>query len=304
MALSTSTKVLRQTLVCSLGFGLIWGALTPAAKATVANAGTDYLITPPGGAAYTFNDPFPGAGSIRLVFKGLPIGTPTTTPPDGGTGVIGNTVGVADTVVNRLMSIPNSGDTTPIEIIGLSLQSVAPVKILGMDYDVFAGLQKYYPTSLGGGTPSTGTMTISGNSTNGGTWNSNFDVYGVGVFAPAGTLIPTGTDYVKSLIQNCDTATQYECLPFFKSSFTATAEPWEPSPTHGQIGGPNLVPGGAEDFYLIGPAHHVTASDPDTYHDVHPTPGPLPILGAPFAFASVRRMKRMSAALHMTKSPT
>jgi hypothetical protein len=303
MRSSTLSKVLRHGFVGSLGIGLLLGGLSPAAKAQVAKPGTDYLITPRGGATYNFD--FSGI-KVPISFSGLPIGSPTSTPPDGGYTAIGNILGVADTVVNRDSTVVNSGDTTPIEIIGLSLVSDGPVNIPGLgSSDIFVGLQKYYS---GSGATSTGTMTIF-DANNVKTWDSNFSVNAFAFIAPAGTLIPSGTDFVKKTIQSitaaplpdlfdCPTAAipTLHCYLFSKSNFKAFGEPWSPTPNGGQILGKNLKgPDSDQDFYLTEAVIH-DAGD-GTIHKVTPTPGPLPVLGAPFAFASVRRLKKMSSDL-------
>jgi hypothetical protein len=270
------TNLLSCRLIGAVGLGVaLLGLPQPASASTLVNRGTDYLVTPSGGAVFNFVDPLPGAGVVTVNFGGLAIGTPTAPPPDGGY------LGMADTVVNRLQDVNTSptGGTTPIEIVGLSLQSVAPVTIGGNNYDVFAGLQKYYD-----GTTSTGTMTIrhenSDSDLTQGTWDSSFTIHGVAIVATAGTLIPTGTDYVKSLIQGCTTATNYQCLLFDKGPFTTSNQPWSHDPSLGQLQGANLVqPGLEQNFYLTVPAIH-DAGD-GIIHTVQPQPVPEPtILGS------------------------
>lgn len=91
------------------------------------NRGTDYVVTPIGGAKIFFN------GKLES-FTGLPIGTPTATSPDGGYS------GSADTVINQLSDVSVAGNSTPLEIVGLSLRGTNP--------NLYVGLQKYLP---GGG---------------------------------------------------------------------------------------------------------------------------------------------------------
>ena len=291
-------RLLSRGLVGSLGIGMLLAGVAPSAKALTVNAGTDYLVTPKGGAKYSFVDPFPGAGIIDLEFSGLPIGTPSPlgpTPPnpDGGYS------GLADTVVNRYDPVTASGGTTDIEIVGLSLKSTAPVTILGTDYDVFAGLQKYYP---GGGALSTGTMTIYDSLPKGKTWNSSFTIKAVGIFAPKGTLTPTGNDYVRSLIEGCNTATTYQCIALPpKGPFLASNESWTtgPDPRNGfnPLEGENLVNNEPPNFYLNGVVIHDTGDG--TIHTVTPTPGPLPIFGASAAFAFSRRLRKRTRAARL-----
>jgi hypothetical protein len=261
-------NLLSRSLIGALGLGVALLGLPQSAKAFTVNQGTDYLVTPSGGAAFTFD--LGGGTIVPVSFGGLAIGTPTATPPDGGYS------GKADTVVNRLQDVDATptGGTTLLEIVGLSLKSVAPVTIGGANYDVFAGLQKYL-----NGTTSTGEMTIRDTGgANGKTWNSSFTINGVAIVAAAGTLIPTGTDYVKGLIQGCGTATNYQCILFDKGPFVATNEPWSDVPSLGQLQGANLVqPGLAQNFYLTGTAIH-DAGD-GIIHTVQPVPEPT-ILGS------------------------
>jgi hypothetical protein len=262
-------NLLSRSLIGAVGLGVALLGLPQSAKAINVNRGTDYLVTPSGGAVFNFDV---GGGLVPVTFGGLAIGTPTATPPDGGYS------GIADTVVNRLQDVDATptGGTTPIEIVGLSLKSVAPVTINGANYDVFAGLQKYL-----NGTTSTGEMTIRDTGgANGKTWDSSFTINGVAIVAAAGTLIPTGTDYVKGLIQGCGTATNYQCILFDKGPFVATNEPWSDVPSLGQLQGANLVqPGLEQNFYLTVPAIH-DAGD-GIIHTVQPQPVPEPtILGS------------------------
>lgn len=268
-------------------------------------------MTPPGGALYNF--PLPGGGFIPLSFGGLPIGKPTVGSPSGGF------TGIADTVVNRKQPINVSGDTTPIEIVGLSLQSDAPVNYQGQTYTVYAGLQTYYPSAfLPDGVPpdpykpeSLGTMTIRDQAPGGKTWDSSFMVKAVAFFVPTTTPIsPTsGNNFIRTAIENFATKAQGEgeiyacdntvytmithCAFFTTGPFVATNEPWSPTPIGGQFMGPNLM-GGVDNFFLIQLVDHQA---PNHNHKVIPSPAPLPILGVSAAFASVRRLKKHSATL-------
>lgn len=141
----------------------------PAAANSVV-LGSDYLTTQPG----TFFD-FPGLGVINL--QGRPIGPGTT-----------------DTIVRRLedATLPGvpSSDTIPLELVALSLQSVAPVNIGGSFFDVFVTLD---PTAA-----STGTMTIRHEFADGtpggeGTFDSELDVHFIADFTPVGGGSPFQT---------------------------------------------------------------------------------------------------------------
>ena len=281
MASFSSSSLLSRSLIGAVGLGVALLGLPQSAKAFTVNRGTDYLHTPSGGAEFTFDL---GGGTLAPVtFGGLAIGTPTATPPDGGFS------GIADTVVNRLQDVDaTAGGITSLEIVGLSLQSVAPVTIGGANYDVFAGLQKYY-----NGTTSTGSMTIRDTGgANGKTWDSSFTINGVAIVAAAGTLTPTGTDYVKGLIQGCTTATNYQCLLFTKGPFEATNEPWTSS---GEDQGANLVQPGLKQNFFISSTQLVNHdAGGGVFHNVVAVPEPLTILGslAALGFGTVFEKKR------------
>jgi hypothetical protein len=241
MSINTS-KLLTRSLVGAMGLGVALLGIPQSAKAATVNAGTDYVITPVGGATYYFEDTPLGAGLVPVSFEGLPIGTPTMSPPDGGFS------GNADTVINRLSNVnaTASGETTPIEIVGLSLQSLA---VNG--FDVFVGLQKYRNNTI-----SSGTMTIRDDGVNK-TWDSSFTINGVAIFAPVGTLTPTGTDFVRELVEGCDTVgINYQCENFTKGPFTANNEPWSDTPGLGQLTGANLVSADPSNFFLTGTVIH------------------------------------------------
>ncbi len=278
----------------ALGIALCLHTASPPAKAftAVVNQGTDYVVTPPEGARLTL----PGFGLIQ--FTGLPIGTPTATPPSGGYS------GSADTVVNRLDNIYDNeivtGGQTDLEIVGLSL--VAKNQFNPLDssyYDIYAGLQKYYYSPAS----SMGVMTIKDSGLPGGKlWSSSFTINGVAVVVPVNTdtLIPSGNDYVKRLIEGCPSSSIYTCHTFTKGPFTASDEPWSPTPLPGQFEGPNLVnPSLTQNFFLTSKVDHVA---PDGLHIIQPTPAPLPFLGAPVVMVYLRRLNEFSSRLRSLKS--
>lgn len=262
MMFINTTKLLTRSLVTAMGLGVALLALPEGAQsaAIFVNAGTDYVITPPGGGTFFFEDTPLGPGFVPVSFEGLPIGTPTTSNPDGGFS------GLADTVINRLDSVDlttSSEGVTALEIVGLSLQSL---DVNG--WDVFVGLQKYRNA-----VESTGTMTIRDD----GTWDSVFDINGVAIFAPANTLIATGTDFVRGLVENCDQATNYQCENFTKEGFEANNEPWTNIPLSGT--GENLVePSLPNNFFLTSTVIH-DAGD-GVIHIIEPIPVPEPSTSA------------------------
>jgi hypothetical protein len=264
----SSSKVCPGLLV-SLGLGMVIASgPTPAQAFVPINPGTDYVMTPSRGARIFLGTQF-------YDFSGLPIGTPTATPPDGGYN------GMADTVINRLQPVASSGGSTALEIVGLSLR--------GADYPHFyVGLQKYLPSGL----TSTGQMKIFDN-----TWESDFVINGVVIETPIGTE-PTGTDFVKNLIQTkCGTA-GYTCTNFSKGPFHAVDQPY--SRTQIGPGGANLVVPGLEQNFFISEQVIHDAGD-GTIHTIDPVPAPLPILGASILMMRIKRLRKLAARIHTGK---
>lgn len=323
-------NLLSRSLIGAVGLGVALLGLPQSAKAVNVNRGTDYLVTPSGGALFNFVDTQLGEGVVTVTFGGLAIGTPLTpptppTPPDGGF------LGLADTVINRLddvgapylSTLPVTdlingtlpvNNVTPIQIVGLSLQGTG-----NYEGKIFVGLD---PTQVSGGE-----MAIAHNQTDdtGGIWTSYFGIHGMAVVANDGVTLtpPTGNDgnnYVRELISQCNTASSYTCFSFSKGfgdftrtitldggsvgneadtgfSFKVSNESWSHDPSLGQLQGDNLVapepaPGLEQNFYLTGEAIH-DAGD-GTIHTVTPVPEPLTILGslAALGFGTVFEKKR------------
>jgi hypothetical protein len=238
-------NLLSRSLIGAVGLGVALLGLPQSAKAVSVFAGTDYVITPEAGAEINL----PVFGLVK--FEGLPINT----------GVSGQ----ADTIINRTENVPETGGTTPLEIVGLSLR-----KLNVGNFDLFAGLQSYR-----GGTASTGSMTISHENLDTdatqGTWDSSFTINGTVVVVPKGTLNSNGqVDFVKTLVAGCGTLGYYQCVDFTKGPFSAFDEPWTHEPLIGQITGPNLVGTDPTNFYLTGAVDHVS---PDGgIHQIIPVP--------------------------------
>ncbi|WP_293123255.1 PEP-CTERM sorting domain-containing protein [Okeania sp. SIO1I7] len=215
-------------------------AVTQSSNAATVNPGLDYVFTPTGSATFFFDDPI----DIGFVtFKGLPIDS--------------STLGITDTIIRRTDPVSEPSGDTPIIIEDLSLVSVEAVG----GKDVFVGLD---PNMQSGGE-----MTIRHDeSGDGGTWDSFFDINGIAIIADAGTLNPTGPDFIKNLIAGCPSAS-YECQPFQKGTFIASNEPWSMTP-----GSDNFVGPESSNFFLTAPVIH-DAGD-GTIHIVEPTPVPEP----------------------------
>lgn len=129
--------------------------------------GFDLFMTLPG----TFAD----LGPLGIVgLKGLPIGPGTT-----------------DTIVQRLggtsagFDFGGPPETIPIEIVALSLVSVAPVFIVSSFFDVFVTLD---PVPLG---PTVGTMVVSHQNASGGTFNAQLPVNALLTFSEVGNPLNT-----------------------------------------------------------------------------------------------------------------
>ena len=319
----------RRSGACSLatfGFGVILAGLSAApAQALTANSGTDYLLTPTGGAKFVFDPPPAGGPTFVMPYSGLPILTPTlNVSPNGGYS------GLADTVVNRFQTVTATpaGGVTPIEIVGLSLfaKNVNLPSPFGGPYDTVAGLQKYYGNTVGGGPTSVGTMTIKDLDPPFPTppgelvWDSEFTVKAIAFFAAPGTLgLPddpyAGThsaDLVRNIIGGIttampgDTSMPYACQSgaisgqclLFDKTFLAFNEPWQTTPIPGQLLGDNLViePPNTlpldQNFFISDQVQH-DAGD-GTIHTVDPAR--VPGFGAAFSFSRRLRRKCRTAA--------
>ncbi len=177
-----STTTVAITLLLTL-------ALPLPATSLILTAADDLWRTPPGSAGYDFasnpipagffepgSDPFDG----QIDFEGVPL---TTVPPGEAGG--------ADTIVRRLsdtVDLPvGNADTIPIEIVALSLKSVAPITVTGSggpsQWDVKVCLNGPQPQ---------GNMTIDLQQAEGGTFDSTLPVIPTLIFTPVGG----GTDVV------------------------------------------------------------------------------------------------------------
>jgi hypothetical protein len=277
MQFSMIPKVLGHGLLGSLSLGVLLS--TSAAQAVLVNKGTDYLSTT---SVSQFTAELPGGGSITFPVIGLPIGTPTLTPPNGGDQ------GKADTVINRLNDVDLGGilpAPTDVKIVGLSLISAAPVGIPGFVglYDIFIGLDP--------GKVSDGLINMTASS-----FVASFSISEKFAVAPAGSLVPSGTDYIKNLIAACGTATTYQCFANAAPTQLIASGDWVATPEPDFLTGPNLVdPLLPINFYLN--REGITLRTPvgsnfPKIHGVVPTPGPLPVLGAGTAYACARRLRK------------
>ena len=117
--------------------------------------GSEYFASQPG-THFNF-----GGGIGDVNFLGLPIGPFNT-----------------DTIIQRKADAVLGGSAIPIQMVGLSLKSAAPVNVGGSFFDVFVTLD---PANLAN---DTGTMAIAGNTTTGGTFASALNVFFQAHFAP------------------------------------------------------------------------------------------------------------------------
>ena len=143
-------------------------------------AGVDLLQTVPGLTHQDFNGPFtipadffdPGSdiftGNVPL--EGVPLGSSPECPPVD--------LGRTDTIVKRLAdaSLPavGSSDVIPIELVALQLRSVSPITVTysGINDELWDIEITISPT-----TPSQGTMTITHSLPDGGTFDSQLQVF-------------------------------------------------------------------------------------------------------------------------------
>ncbi len=135
----------------AVGAGVLLLAVPAQASAIIVHEGWDLLNT--------------GAGTV---FNGIPLqGVPLGNYNFGSGNV---PVGSTDTIVQRLEPVLTSPDTIQFQLVALQLKTAVPV-------DLGAGPGYYYIT-LSSGTPSLGTMEITGSGPGGGTFDThNFDVY-------------------------------------------------------------------------------------------------------------------------------
>jgi len=197
---------MRKLFLFSTCAAALLAAIPLAAKADVVVAGTDYFQTVP-----PATDNIPGIGTVD--FMGVPFGPGTT-----------------DTIIQRTAAI-TIGVTNPptppnLMMRGLQLESTNWAA-LGLPAPFFVSLD---PTQLAN---DTGVMSIFGNTTTGGTFNStinvNFDMctaLGVrGVGCGSGTLIGTGS-----------------------LSLSSSGSLWSPTPASGDLIVPGPLDGSPADF--------------------------------------------------------
>ena len=145
------------TILVVLGFSMAVSAADIDPTVPSVALGSDYFATQPG-THFNFGG---GIGDVNLL--GLPIGPFNT-----------------DTIIQRRADAVLGGAAIPIQMVALSLKSAAPVNVGGSFFDVFITLD---PANLAN---DTGTMSIAGNTTAGGTFSSALNVFFQAHFAPTG----------------------------------------------------------------------------------------------------------------------
>lgn len=220
------------SLAVPLSAGLVFGSDV--------TAGYDLWSTPPNGAVEDFGGtgapPIPadffGPGSDPFVgvvnFVGEPLGT-----------YLGQPTGPADTIVQRpgdaSLPIVPSSDTIPIQIVALSLVSVDPIVV------TFNGGQN--PTQFDvavtlGNQPSTGSMTITHSTTEGGTYDATINV------CPLFTFTEVGNPGNQHILDFCDVLGPPQVI-------AVAGQPWchvAVSPQVSPLSGPN--------FFVKGTTNH------------------------------------------------
>src|SRR5258708_18024089 len=145
------------TIVLVLGFSMAVSAADIDPTIPSVALGSDYFATQPG-THFNFGG---GIGDVNLM--GLPIGPFNT-----------------DAIIQRRADAPLGGTAIPIQIVALSLKSTAPVNVGGSFFDVFITLD---PANLAN---DTGTMSIAGNTTSGGSFSSALNIFFQAHFQPVG----------------------------------------------------------------------------------------------------------------------
>lgn len=258
-------RSLKHILMTGTLVTLLLAVCSPVSALTIM-AGSDYLQTAPG-TFINFDPFFPGLGNID--FLGDPIGPSST-----------------DTIVQRKDDavLPGAGSTATIEIeiVELSLKSVAPVNISGTDFDISILLSS---------TPSVGqmTLTLDDAAAVSGTFDSFFDVF-FDVY-----LYIAGTEFLWDV---------YSDLPPLRLESSGT--PWVSTPPPGAllVPGPygdldaNQHPSPGQDFFDFYIAERVIENHPGggARHEAIPTPIPEPttlsLLGLGLTGLIIRARKR------------
>lgn len=225
---------------------------TAAAQGTVA-LGSDYFQTVAGngdssGTWFNF-----GSGIGVVDFQGVPIGN-----------FNGLNVGNTDTIVQRQADATLNMGSVPIQLVALSLGSAAPVLVGGNLYNV--------SLTLNNAIASTGTISIFGNTTTGGTFTSSLNVFFDAFFKP----VAGGSPF------------QVQA----ETTLTNTGAVWSPTPENGTLlvkgplgdqqadchSNPDCLPEGSGlvDFFLQGSL--MECNDPDGCHVVKPVSEPAALL--------------------------
>ena len=145
------------TVLVMLGSSMSAGAADIDPTVPSVALGSGYFATQPG----THVNFGGGVGDVNLI--GLPIGPFNTSA-----------------IIQRRADAVLGGPAIPIQMVALSLRSAAPVNVGGSFFDVFITLD---PANLAN---DTGTMSIAGNTTTGGTFSSAVNVFFQAHFAPTG----------------------------------------------------------------------------------------------------------------------
>ena len=258
----------------ALGISLLCVLPARAVAGPTVLAGHDLFHTLPGAAQdfSLFPIPadffFPGSDPFNSVvnLEGQPLGT------WGGFSDLGN----ADTIVERLSDAVPSGNPPPdqpapmidIEIVALSLVSVAPITVTsgGADqfWDVFVQIDT---TTLPLFTPSLGTMEITQTSALGGFYSSSLEVFPLFTFVEVGN--PTNVQFVDFGLLAVGPAVVLNTL---------NNPLWEYTPTQEQLVVPGLT---GPNFYItgdggVGPIQH---SGPHPVEAATPEPSTLVLCG-------------------------
>ncbi|MBI4556163.1 MAG: hypothetical protein HY706_01145 [Candidatus Hydrogenedentes bacterium] len=192
------------------------------------------------------SDPFSGV----IPLQGQPLGS-----YPGCTGDLGPT----DTIIERKepAHLPDIGstDTIPIELVALSLVSVAPITVTGSS----GASQWNVAVQLNPSPPSTGTMTVTKTHANGGTFSSTFTV------TPRLIFTRVDNPLVSPIFDPTPDTLNATNVPWVSDSSTLSWPPCTSNFVPGvDSGGKSIVPKSPTSFAMTGSYFSLTSMPPST----------------------------------------
>ena len=182
-------------------------------------------------------------------------------------GSLGNT----DTIMHRTQNVTGGNGSTPVEVTALFMKSTSSVNYNGQSVDVYVTLNNSGGTISTSALPqpdttsSSGTVTISGNSS-GGTFDSSITVNADLIFVRAGTSVTNSANYV-----------DHKAAPAI--TLTSSGSSWSSTPPSGYPSSSSFPSGG---FYpkpvhngphpVVPSSCNTTTSPTSPVDSVNPTP--------------------------------